>query len=53
MTGLRLSPWGAVMDCRRDVLSYGGELLAGANYCGLNEESLRLGFNLVMAEWAA
>ena len=30
-----------------------GELLAGANYCGLDEESLRLGFNLVMAEWAA
>ena len=28
MTGLRLSPWGVVMDCRRDVLSYGGELLA-------------------------
>ena len=28
VTGLRLSPWGAVMDCRRDVLSYGGELLA-------------------------
>ena len=28
VTGLRLSPWGAVMDCRRNVLSYGGELLA-------------------------
>ena len=28
VTGLRLSPWGAVMDCRRDRLSYGGELLA-------------------------
>ena len=28
VTGLRLSPWGVVMDCRRDVLSYGGELLA-------------------------
>ena len=28
VTGLRLSPWGAVMDCRRDQLSYGGELLA-------------------------
>lgn len=28
VTGLRLSPWGAVMDCRRESLSYGGELLA-------------------------
>ena len=31
----------------------GGQLLAGADYCGLDEESLRLGFNLVVAEWAA
>ena len=28
VTGLRLSPWGAVMVCRRDRLSYGGEILA-------------------------
>ena len=38
---------------RQNGVTYGGELLAGANYCGLDEESLRLGFNLVMAEWAA
>ena len=28
VTGLRLSPWGVVMDCRRERLSYGGEALA-------------------------
>ena len=38
---------------RQNGVTYAGELLAGANYCGLDEESLRLGFNLVMAEWAA
>lgn len=38
---------------RQNGVTYGGELLAGADYCGLDEESLRLGFNLVVAEWAA
>ena len=38
---------------RQNGVTYGGELLAGAGYCGLDEESLRLGFNLVVAEWAA
>ena len=28
VTGLRLSPWGAVMACRREKLSYGGEMAA-------------------------
>lgn len=38
---------------RQNGVTYAGELLAGADYCGLDEESLRLGFNLVVAEWAA
>ena len=33
---------------RQNGVTYAGELLAGAD-----EESLRLGFNLVVAEWAA
>ena len=53
VTGLRLSPWGAVMDCRRDGLSDGGErrgrgLTAahGAGFCAL--VMLRCGGNLFL-----
>lgn len=38
---------------RQNGVTYAGELLEGAADHGLDEESLRQGFNLIVADWAA